>query len=345
MTIKTRFVAFIAAGLAAIGALGAPAFAQTAGNVFQVRDIVIDQTAGTTADAEAQGKAAARLAGARRLIERLTLPEDRANADVNAIARMSGAMTFQENDRRTATRYLAVVAVAYAPSAVREHLASRNVPFVDSQAGMALIVPVAAGVSPTEWAAAWTARAADGSVVARTDTTVLAPYVASTRVFAQHPAWADLAADVAAARAIRVVIAEAFSQGGQIYVRLSEVRANQVETQIGQVGPFASFDAARDGVVAGLEDAWKRQSIVRTSGSSDMELTVSFTGIDQWVKIRRGLEASRLISNITTQSLSSQGADLRFNYSGREDQLQTDLRSRGLDLQRGDRGGWLLRAQ
>ena len=80
--------------------------------------------------------------------------------------------------------------------------------------------------------------------------------------------------------------------------------------------------------VAELERAWKVSSIVRSAGATSMALTASFADLQEWVKIKKGLESSRLIRDLNIESLSVAGADVSFNFSGRPDQLATDLRSR-----------------
>ena len=73
-----------------------------------------------------------------------------------------------------------------------------------------------------------------------------------------------------------------------------------------------------------------------------MSLTASFADLPEWVKIKKGLESSRLVRDLNIESLSIAGADVSFNFSGRPDQLATDLRSRGVDLQGGN-GAWTVR--
>jgi hypothetical protein len=81
-----RFVALAVASSVVAGS----AFAQNP--VYRVRDLVVDAVAPSAADASLQGRNAARLVGAQRLIERLTLPEDRASArsplEASAVAQL-----------------------------------------------------------------------------------------------------------------------------------------------------------------------------------------------------------------------------------------------------------------
>ncbi len=339
----SRFAALFAAVCAVAGA----AFADP----YKVRNVFVDKVAPTAAEAQQQGMAEARRVAAQRLIERLTLPEDRAAAsqpiDVNAIATlMQQSSTIQEQFKTFSVaggvRATGVVEVDFVARDVRKHLDERGVPFVETHAAKALLVPaVANGVDPEAWGAQWYQTSAQGARTPKSDDTVLTPYVAMVQTWTRRPTWMDVQAEISAAGADHAIIAEAFAQGGGTYVRIIDLRTGAASTPERVVGPFADLASAQRGAIAEMERAWKTQSIVRTSGSTDIALVASFRDIGEWVKIRKGLEASRLISGLNIESLSTSGADLRFAYAGRPEQLSADLRSRGVDL-RGTDNGWML---
>lgn len=339
----TRFAAVLAASLALAGT----AFAQSP--VYSVRDLPIDKTAPSAAEATNQGRAEARVIGAQRLIERLTLPEDRSSArqpiDAATVARSYRSVQSQGEKSSSVAggiRATGFVTWSYRENEVRSYLDSLGVPYVDSQAALAMIVPVAAaGVDPGQWGAQWT-TVANGQTVGKSDDTVLTPYVASTEGWSRRPAWMDIQEELTRVRADHGVIAEAYQQGAQYYVRLVDMRTNVPNPDIGVAGPFVSLQSAQAGAVMEMQRAWKTASIVRGSGATNLTLVATFTDISEWVKIRRGLETSRLVKQLNIESLSTAGADISFAYSGRPDQLAADLRSKGIDLS-GSNGNWLLR--
>ncbi len=327
----TRF----AASIVLAAACAAAAFADP----FTVRDIAVDKTANSINDAITQGRAEARVEAARRLIDRLTLPEDRATAnpalDASAVARFFQSQDFQAQERRTGTRYITVLAINFVPAEVRRYLDERNVPYVDSQAAKAMIAPVASGgLDPVGWSRAWEGKA---------DDTVLTPYAVSVEAWPRPPQWSELQTEAAAFGAQRAILAGAYMQNGQIYVRLSELRGSAPESMIAIAGPFNDLAAAQAGSVAALEKAWKQASVVRTTGSTPMSLVARFGALNDWVKIRKGMETSRLISNLKVESVSTSGADISFVYAGRPDQLAADLRAKGVAL-RSDTDGWVAEA-
>jgi len=338
----TRFAAVLAASLALAGAASA--------DPFKVRDLTIDFTSPTSSeDALRQGREQAKVTGAQRLIERLTLPEDRNSAPqplvASDVARFASRVTTQTADKRSSTaagfRVISIVTYDYTADSVRQYLQSHGVPYVDAQAGKALIVPaVVGGLDSVAWGNQWT-EAVTGQTtrVGRSDDTVLTPYVASKDTWERRPTWMEVQGEITANRADRAVIAEAYAQGTQIYVRLIDMRTGAADTGA-TVGPFVDLPSAKAAAIAEMERAWKAQSIVRTAGATDIAMVATFRDIGEWVKIRRGFESSRLVSRFAVESISASGADIRFAYNGRPDQLAADLRTRGIDL-RGADGGWV----
>jgi hypothetical protein len=350
----SRTIRFAAVFVAAAAFTGA-AFGQTAmKSPFTVRDLPIDVVSTVShQDALTQGRAQARTKAAERLIERLTLPEDRnaANPPLNAseiVAFAQGPITQAQDQRSTTSagyRLISTIAQPFNADSVRKYLEAHRVPYVDSQAGKALLVPsVANGVNAADWGAAWmeTVQVSGQPATSRprTDETLLTPYVASNEPWPRRPSFADIQPALAASGANHAVVAEAYSQGG-IYVRIIDLRTGAANPGGSVVGPFSSLAQARAGVVTEMERQWKMASIVRTSGSNVAEATAAFRDLGEWVKIKKSLETSRLVSGLAIDSVSQQGADVRFTYAGRPDQVAADLRSRGVQLS-GTDGGWTL---
>jgi hypothetical protein len=339
-----RFAAVFLASLTVAGA----AFAQHP--VYRVKDLPIDKVAPTAAEATSQGRTEARIVGAQRLIDRLTLPEDRASArqpiDPGVVARSYRGVTSQGEKSSSAAggiRATGFVTWTYREDEVRKYLDSLGVPYVDSQAGLALIVPVAgAGVDARQWSAQWTVPGTGGTVTGKTDDSVLTPYIASTEAWPRRPAWAEIQEELTRTRANHGVIAEVYQQGAQYYVRLVDMRTNIPNPDIGVAGPFVSLQSAQAGAIAEMERAWKASSIVRGSSSTSLSLVAAFADIQEWTRIRKGLETSRFVRDLNIESVSTGGADITFAYAGRQDQLTADLRSKGVDLSGGN-GAWVLR--
>jgi hypothetical protein len=339
-----RFVALAVASAVVAGS----AFAQNP--VYRVRDLVVDAVAPSAADASLQGRNAARLVGAQRLIERLTLPEDRASArsplEASAVAQLYRSYQTQGEMKSSSVsggiRATGLVTWTFEEDRVRAYLDQRGVAYVDNQAATSLIVPVAASnVNAADWGGQWVIRSASG-VTGKSDESSLAPYVGSTQTWTQRPTTNDIQAELTRTRTEHGVIAEAYMQGPQYYVRLTDMRPTVPNPVIGVVGPFISLSSAQSGAVSELERAWKMASVVRSVGATSVSLTAQFEDIQQWTRIRKGLENSRLVRDLNVESISISGADITFSYGGRPEQLASDLRSRGVDLRNAPGGGWVL---
>lgn len=347
-TTMKHVVRFVSVFVAFLGLAGA-AFGQSP--VYRVKDLTLDRVAPSAAEASLQARNEARLIGAQRLIDRLTLPEDRANArrplDAGEVARLTRSSTAQGEKSSAAPgggfRTTGSITWNFREEDVRKYLEAAGVPYVDSQASLALIVPVAVGMDPAQWGAQWTVSAAPGQLVGKSDETRLTPYIGSTQAWNRRPSLAEVQDELVRVRADRAVIAEIYQQGAQYFVRLVDLSPGVPDPAIGLDGPFVNLSSAEAGVIGALERAWKVSSIVRTAGSTNLALTAAFTDLQEWVKIRKGLESSRLIRDLNVEALSVSGADVSFSFSGRPDQLTTDLRSRGVELQNSS-GSWIARA-
>lgn len=342
MTQVFRFVTLFAAALF----MGASALADP----YRVRNLVVDKIAPSRAQAEQQGRDDARLVGAARLIERLTLPEDRAAArspiETSAVARLYRSYQTQGEQKSTAVaggvHATGLVTWSFRADAVREYLEQRGVPYVDTQAATALVIPVASG-SPdiSTWGSYWVERSASGEIVGRGDDSLLTPFIASTQGWPRRPAASEVQGDVVARGADHAILAEAFQQGAQYFVRLIDLRTGVPQPEIALAGPFVSLESAQAGAIAELERTWKAASIVRSTGSTRLALTASFRDLQEWVRIRKSLELSRLVNNLSIEALTVSGADVSLAFAGRPDQLVADLRARGVDLVNSS-GGWRL---
>jgi hypothetical protein len=310
----------------------APSFADP----YRVRGVTVDATGANAQEAQLNARRMAQVNAAERLIRRLTLPEDRSAAAqpilATDVARFFNGVDTEGDTKSTGTRFFATYAIGFDAKAVRQYFDSRNVPFVDSQAGLALVVPgVVGAMDASAWSAAWTAGA---------DNTSLTPFVVS-RSYGAGASYESAQAEARGLNALRIINAQAFVQNGQIYSRMIELRPGGQSVDLGVSGPYPTLQGAQEGAASALEDAWKKSSIVRTSGSATMELVARFDSLDKWMSIRQGLKNSRLIKDISIEAMSSRGADLNVVYAGRPDQLAADLRSRGLQLA-GATGGWTI---
>lgn len=303
--------------------------------VYTVPNIPVDETAANTRDAENRALANAKAIGLRRLVNKLTLPEDRAALSDEFYAyenaRAFSAAVDVDNERRSSTVYKADLTILYNPKLVRAALDREGVAYVDRQAPLSMIVPVAGNAALLEdWRAAWPSE----------KKTALNPYVKGLAFYSSSDGWASVAQEVRSVNASNAVIAELLGSDGAWQVRLTQETPGGA-TIIGTTNPVPSMSEAASAASAYLDAAWKRQSIVRDQTLTEISASVIYSDLATWNSLRKSLSESALISQLKVESVSVDGAQIKFGYAGDEARLLSELRQRGVQLERGQQG-WVV---
>lgn len=328
---------FLASAFAAfVVAFGAVADTQ---DVYTIPDLEVDQTAPTLIEARNKAMAAARLAGAQLLINKITLAEDRIAAggvpvDSALADQLSAAVDVQE-ETAGAGRYKGVLQVVYNPRMVRAHLDALKVPYVDTQAPLSLMVPLAYSIGLD---AAWHDALGAGNSGA------LAPYVtANLGGYSRDSDWNALSPEAGSLRARRGVLAELIGSDGAWRVNLSIVTAAGTEP-VGITMPAPTLEDAARAATAMMEENWKRASIIRGGTGTQAAATVRYTSLAEWNTLRGALARSPLVSDFRTTAVARDGALVTFSFLGDPQRLQNDLLQRGVALWDEPDAGWVLRS-
>ena len=308
-------------------------------DVYTIPNLNVDETADTLIHAREQAMAAARLAGARALIDKITLAEDRVAAggvpiDGELANRLSAAVDVQE-ETAGAGRYKGVLRVVYNPRMVRAHLESLGVPYVDTQAPLSLMVPLA---STPDLEATWREALGTGNAGA------LAPYVtANLPGYTSFSDWNALSPEAGTLRARRGVLAELVGYEGAWQADVSIVTAAGTEP-VGRTLPAATPEDAATAATHLLEEYWKHASIIRGGTRTQAKATVRYTSLAEWNTLRGALARSPLVSDFRTTAVARDGALVTFSYLGDPQRLQNDLLQRGVALGDEPDAGWVLRS-
>ena len=308
-------------------------------DVYTIPDLEVDEVAPTLIQAREQAMAAARLEGAHRLINKITLNEDRIAAggvpvDGELANRLSAAVDVQE-ETAGAGRYKGVLRVVYNPRMVRAHLDGLKVPYVDTQAPLSLMVPLA---SYAELEEAW------HEALGPSNSGALAPYVTSNLSgYTSYSDWYALSPEAGSLRARRAILAELMGREGAWRVSVSIVTTAGTEV-IGITLPAPTLEDAVDSTVKLLEESWKRASIIRGGDRTQAKATVRYTSLAEWNTLRGALASSPLVSDFRTTAVARDGAVVTFAYLGDPQRLQNDLLQRGVALGDEPSAGWVLRS-
>ncbi|MEM6898727.1 MAG: hypothetical protein AAF583_03000 [Pseudomonadota bacterium] len=303
-------------------------------SLYTVTDISVDETADDVIEAQQNAFALARRIGAERMIERITLAEDRLEFEGIPIDQMvadqlSAAVDVQE-ETRGGGRYIANLSAVLNPLNVRAYLRELNVPFIDTQAPTGLLVPISRDRLIGEWQLAWGERN-DGA---------LAPWVTATLPYRRGATWSDIQGEVGSARARRGIVAELSGAQGAYAASISILTASG-SVPVGTTRRVSTMEAAVSEASALLDETWKRQSIIRSGTRTLSEATVLYTSLPEWNSLRSALARSPLVSDFQIKAISSDGAVVNFAFAGDEDRLQIDLRQRGVELDP-DPAGWIM---
>ncbi len=299
-------------------------------DVYTIRNISVDESAPTLLEAREKAMAAARIAAARQLINKITLASDRAAAGGvpvdSALASRFAAAVDVEEETAGAGRYRGKLAVVLNPQTVRAHLDSLKVPYLDAQAPLALMVPVAPSSLQAAWTEAFGERNRGG----------LVPSITATSIYSATSRWSDISAEATPQNARRGILAELQGRDGAWRVVVSTLTATGTEA-VGATPPAATLADAAIAVSTLLDESWKQASIIRDDKRTSVEAAVRFTSLAEWNTLRGALARSPLVSDFKTTAVAREGALVTFSFAGDETRLRNDLVQRGVTLaQEGD---------
>tara|TARA_R110000868_G_scaffold26347_5_gene101556 strand:+ start:9087 stop:10157 length:1071 start_codon:yes stop_codon:yes gene_type:complete len=342
--------------------LAMPAVA-SADDPYTILGVSIDATAGNTLEAQTIAMRRGQTAAARRLIERLTLPEDRAGTpldfsaggsifDSDAIAELISGLQIS-NEQRSATRYLGELAVNFDRRAVVRLLNTYGVPFVESQARPTLVLPVYDVNGQfllwdnNPWLDAWTFRSYGASLAP-----MIAPVDASARSILSARGALELDESglrqlaslygVSRIAVLRAQERDGVRRVGGYLVSLDEGADMVVDTWGPQTVNGTWRDAALSFVIS-REDEWKRVAIVRATGTQEMRVTVIYGGLPEWQRLQLALTGTSLVTSARLDAMSRDGALMTVNYRGAIGQLTSELAARGATLEEQPGLGWIVR--
>jgi len=305
-------------------------------SLYTVKNIKVSESGTNVIEAQQTAFTVARRIGAQRMIERITLPEARAQAGGVAIdnalgSTLAAAVDVQE-ETRGGGRYVATLSVVLNPQAVRSYLRERNIPYIDTQAPIALLVPVGRERIIGDWQKAWGER----------DDGKLAPYVTGLSPYSEAAAWEDIQGEVGTSGARRGVVALLNGAEGAYTVTLSVLTAG-TRTELGTTQRARTMEDAVALATEKLDGVWRRESIISSSVRTLSAATVLYTSLAEWNTLRAQLPRSPLVTDFQVKAVSSDGAVVEFAFAGDQDRLMADLRQRGIALDTGIQG-WVMRS-
>lgn len=319
-------------------------------DMFTVTDVPIQATAESAAAAKAVAIADGQLRAFAKLIERVTSPQDAGLITAPTAETLQSVVAgfSLDNERTSATEYLADLTVRFNGEAVEYLLSQSGVKLAVEQAAPVLVVPVYwtgdsavvwEGNNP--WRAVWERLNLDNRLVP-----ALLPLgdasdalIESNSLIRTEPAAMDLLRGRYGVEFAFVSIVAIDQASGRVEAALTgagplgpmDLRA-QTEAQPGQEAQ--AFETVARELLDKLDLEWR--NAVATDPfqvqSQSVAIGVPFGTLQEWVGIRSRLELSPGVEKVDVRALNANSAIVDVSYVGELQQLAAALESQGLHI-------------
>ena len=339
-----------------------PALAIT--DVFEVRNVIVDVTDESASSARKKALTRASSIAFQRLLERLTLVEDRERLprlDQDEIS--SFVNSFDVADEKTASkRYLAKLSYKFKRTDVRNLLKDFNLQFAETLSKPVLVLPVyqAAGTislwdDPNPWRLAWAGVAefvgmvplvrpvgnlADVGLIGaeqaiQGDRQRLQEIADRYDTGAVIVAYAQLRLDAAVARQRLEVFVTRYGNDPEPITDELAYHQNEGEQMPAFLG--------RAAVAVGkhIENTWKNENLLKLNRLNIAVVAVPITGIQDWLLIQKRLKVVALIRKSDLVLLSLDEARINVHYVGEPEQLRVALGQADLTMIQ-EEGEWVI---
>ena len=316
--IAARMKAFLTALVAWFVALPA-----LAADPFTVAGVPVDATAPSAIQAQTEAIASGQRRAARLLLERLTLEDERAASGLpeltpDVVGPLIRGLSVN-NERRSATRYLGDLTIAFNPSAVQQLLRSSGLTMVSSQAQERLVVPV--DVQPDsalarELLSGRHAHALTPLQTPRPDGFLFSSPTLSGQI--------DTALQLSGLQSALVVYGD-----GRI-------------AEIGSDGSRRSLSGPLSRLVAGLEREWKQTAAVPSASVTNQTASVLYNSLSEWQRLQRAINTSAQVRDARLDAVAKDGALMTIGY-GDFARLQSEMRQKGVIVEQDPELGLVIR--
>lgn len=357
----------LAIPMLAVSALSGPALAAGgADDIFTVRGVPVDVTAGNASIARDRAMAEAQATGFRLLFDRLTpdsLDQPRPNLPASQLEPMVEAVEVEE-ERTSAVRYLGRFTVRFRHASVRSWFQSNAIRYAELQAKPLLVLAVdETGPQPvlweseTAWRQAWASLPAGGLIP------VLSPLgelqdingisvgdvltgdaAALDRMAHRYEAGGILVARLTGPAPGTQIIAGIHRTGQPVQSLTVAVPASGSQARDSQAPDSQAPDSQVNDPVRGalaaaaarlvrmMEEEWAAAHLLDTTSQAQLTAVAQFDDLAGWVQIRMRLGRVPAVARNRVLSVSRRSAELDLIHLGTVAQLQIALAQQDLQL-------------
>lgn len=321
-----------------------------AADPFTVSGVPVDATGDTAIEAQTMAMSEGQAIAAQVLINRLTLKSERDSKPIppletETIARMIRALEVA-NEKRSASRYLGDITVAFNPSQVQATLQGLGLNMISTQSRERLVLPVLGSQnlwSPNPWNGAMqngafihsltplrTAKLGDGA-----ERLIDSAAARSGNIDALRAVGARYGLS-------QVLIAEATPGSSGVRVKLTDVALDTGQSRVLGTVTGADYNLASWAVVEALESDWKQASVSLAQNAENMVVSVLYRSHAEWLQLQDAINGSAQIQGARLDALSKDGALMTVTYGGDLERLRNELAFKGVRLERDPELGVVL---
>lgn len=325
--------------------------AHAADNPFMVKDVKVDASAASAAEAFTIAVDEGRQKAWNELIHRLTRQEDWARVpavETATLKRMTSGYQVAD-EKRSTTRYVAQVTYTFNGDLVRRFLQGANIAYADTAARPLLVIPMSPAYNPASpWLAAWSGvRMAGGAV----PLDLPAPDALNRNVLApldfDSATWSDVqpVASRAHANQAALVLAGPVT-AGQMTVRIRLLTPAGSQT-LGPItvpagaGPSGAYLAAAQAAASDIGNSWKARSAIDFNQRSTLTAEIRLDSLATWGHIQQRLANVPVVTNVNVEAMAIGQARIVISYAGTPAQLNDFLSQASLALSNRDGVWWL----
>lgn len=329
--------------------------------MFEVRDVAVDATASSAAQARDQALLNGQREAFYRLLRRLTLKQYRdilPNLDAETVS--TYVRDFSVSGEKTSNvRYLARLNVRFKENDIRTLLEEFGIPFSETASRPAVVLPLLnrGGTAtlwsePNPWRSAWSSTELPSLPVPLMlpvgdieDVAVLS----TEQALGADPGALEVMARRYAAGAAIVARAE-IAVIGPPHVELTitrfdigigaETLTTRVNATFGETVDVV-LRRAVDVAIETIEENWKSETLMRFDQGGILAVNVPLATLEHWLSIRSRLADIAVIERTDLILISRDEALLNIHYIGAIDQLSRTLAQANLTL-RETEGAWSL---
>jgi len=295
-----------------------------AADPFTVSGIAVDATGETPIEAQTLAIRNGQARAANILLERLTVEGERLAkgtipvSEDNA-AKMIRAMEI-DNEKRSATRYLGDITVAFNPSAMQAYLGQAGLTMISSQSRDRLVLPLSNGRVDTQsvWFQAWEKSGAQHAL-----TPIRALSADQAASLPQTALDLNTIKQIGASYGVQQILI-ADDLGG--FVNVTDIALDSGQRQEFNVngGPIA--------VISKLENEWKQASVSVAASAVEMPISILYSSHSEWLRLKEAINGSAQIQDARLDALSKDGALMTITYGGDINRLRNELAFKGVDV-------------